>query len=910
MAESNVGNVTRLASADFGSDWRGEPRRVGPAAKGKGPRRLTWWALRRRFLWIVWHDLEIDEVAGRLRADASAGLTLEEVRARLAEFGRNEIAEPEAESLWRIVGRLVADPLVLLLVVASAVSGFILSEWIEASAIVAIVALNTAIGAAQEGRAATALAGLRNLSPPYARVIRASQEKSVPAVELVPGDLILLAAGDRTPADARLLESIHLSVDESALTGESLPVDKDTKPSRGDAPVAERYSTVHAGTSVSAGRGRALVVATGAATEMGRIASLLAEEEPSTPLQKELARVGRRIAAAALVVAAVIFILGIARQEPVEQFFLVAVALAVAAIPEGLPTVVTLSLARGVQELAKAKAIARRLYAVETLGSAQVICTDKTGTLTRNEIWLQEAEFAGLHLSSLDALTTDPRIRQFVEIAALCSDAAFTADGYTGDPTEIALRRAIDASVDVDQIRRDRPRLDEVAFDANRKLMSTLHAENGGWVLMVKGAPESVIVRCTEFLDQSGIESLPSDRAERALAVAAEMASRGLRTLALAYRKFRERPSNLGEAEVKLVLVGVAGMRDELRPESPGSINEARAAGIKVVMVTGDHEVTARTIAQDLELTGRVMTGRQLHELSDEQLAAEVEAIAVFARVDPEDKVRIVRAWQQRGAVVAMTGDGVNDAPALRLADIGIAMGSGTDVAREAAALVLTDDNFATIVGAIRHGRRIFANLRNVVTFLLAANLSEVLTMFGGLLLFPALGEPLRAVQLLWVNLITDGLPALALGMDAGGSALMDRPPRKERSLLGLRRQLRLLAYGAAIAAGVLTVYALGGDDPPRVRTMGFTTLVLAQMIFVLRVRVEGGGRPGRNRFLQLAIISSVLLQIAVVHTPLGNRVFDSVPLRGSDWLLVGGGLLVAGAALEVAVRVRRSPTA
>lgn len=858
----------------------------------------------------MWHDLEIAEVVERLKTDSSAGLPPAEVTARLREFGPNQLAEPEVESVWRMIVRQLANPLVLLLAVAAAVSGLVLGEWIEASAIVAIVALNTAIGAAQEGRAATALVGLRKLSPPSARVVRAAQEQSIPAVEVVPGDLILLTAGDQTPADARLVEAVHLSVDESALTGESLPVDKGTHPSRADAPVAERYAMVHSGTSVTTGRGRAVVVATGAATEMGRIATLLSEEEPSTPLQRELARVGRRIAAAALVVAAVIFVLGVARQEPVEQFFLVAVALAVAAIPEGLPTVVTLSLARGVQALAKAKAIARRLYAVETLGSAQVICTDKTGTLTRNEIWLQEAEFAGLHLSDLAATSTDPRIERFVEIAALCSDANFTPEGYAGDPTEIALRRAIDAFADVEQIRRDRPRLDELAFDANRKRMSTLHGENGGWVLMVKGAPESVIGRCTEFLDHARVEALPAARADRAVAVAAEMASRGLRTLALAYRWFRERPLDLGEAERELVLVAVAGMRDELRPESPGSVNEARAAGIKVVMVTGDHEATARTIAADLELTGRVMTGRQLHLLDDDQLASEVEAIAVFARVDPEDKVRIVKAWQQRGAVVAMTGDGVNDAPALRLADIGIAMGSGTDVAREAAALVLTDDNFATIVGAVRHGRRIFANLHNVVTFLLSANLSEVVTMLGGLLLFPSLGEPLRAVQLLWVNLITDGLPALALGIDAGGSGLMDRPPRKERSLLGLRRQLRLVGYGAAMGGGVLMVYALGGDDPTRVRTMGFTTLVLAQLVFALRVRTEEGGRPSRNRLLQLALLMSVLLQIAAVHTPLGNRIFDSVPLRGSDWLLVGAGLLVAGAALEVAIRTRRSPTA
>jgi Ca2+-transporting ATPase len=783
--------------------------------------------------------------------------------------------------------------LIWLLIVAAAVSGFLLAEWIEAGVIIAIVVLNATLGYQQESKAEEALDALKALAAPLTTVRRSGEQHEVAASDLVPGDVVLLEPGDLIPADLRVIESVSMSVDESSLTGESLPVAKTPTPVSEDSGMADRTSMLHSGTTVSVGRGTGVVTATGSRTQMGGIAGLLAEEEPPTPLEAELKRVGWRLSVMAVVVGVMVFGLGVYQDRPMESMFLLAVALAVAAIPEGLPAVVTLTLARGVKKMAEHNAIVRRLPAVEALGAASVICTDKTGTLTRNEIRVQETDLAEMHLLDLREAATDSRVRWYLRVAVLCNDAQRADQGWAGDPTELALISSAEPFVDVDHERERDPRVNEAGFDSARKRMATLHKSDGAFLLAVKGAPEEVIARCGQFEDRSGPEPLGADRAASAVAVAEEMAGRGLRTLALAYRNLDSAPDDVASAESELVLIAVVGMRDELRPEAAAAVSEARAAGIEVVMITGDHEVTAATIARELDLVGNrdVLNGRELAQMSAEDLSSHVEKHAVYARVDPADKVKIVKAWQSRGEVVAMTGDGVNDAPALRIADIGVAMGTGTDVARQAADIVLADDNFATIVRAVREGRTIFSNLRKVVSFLLASNISEVVVVFFGFLLWGGYGEPLLATQLLWVNLVTDGLPALALGVDPADPDVMRRRPQHV-SVLGARRQVRLLVTGMILALPILAVFAVGvatGLEWDHIRTVAFTALVLTQLAYVYALKVgEAGWRAGLfgNRMLAWAVSGSVLLQVAVVRTPIGNLLFGTVRIGAGEWAL------------------------
>jgi P-type Ca2+ transporter type 2C len=852
------------------------------------------------------HAETIEAVLTAVGSDRVAGIAESEVERLRAIHGANRLDPARGGRRIRRLLRQFTDVLVWLLIVAAAVSGLLLGEWIEAAVIAAIVVLNATLGYSQESKADEALAALEAMAAPHTTVIRQGREQKIPAGDAVVGDLVVLEAGALVPADLRLVEAVALAVDESTLTGESLPVRKDVAPVDRASGVADRTSMAHAGTTIVAGRGRGVVTAVGTATQMGLIAGLLTEVEPPTPLEAELKRVGWRLTIMALVVGALIFGLGVARDRPLESMFLLAVALAVAAIPEGLAAIVTLTLARGVKRMANHNAIVRRLPAVEALGAATVICTDKTGTLTRNQIRIQETDLADLHLPRLDGHSGDARVRRFLEVAVLCNDARRTDDGWMGDPTEVALIHSAEPLVDVQRMREDSPRIDEVAFDSARKRMTTVHRFHDRILLAVKGAPEIVISLCDRFEGPAGVESLPSDRARSAVEAAETMAQRGLRTLAFAYRELTEPPADVAGAETGLVLVGVVGMRDELRPEARPSVDEARSAGIEVVMVTGDHEVTAATIGAELGLLDRrrVMSGAELADTAAGDLA--VEQIGVFARVDPAHKVKIVRAWQGRGAVVAMTGDGVNDAPALRIADIGVAMGSGTDVARQAADIVLADDNFATIVRAVREGRTIFANLRKVVAFLLGSNISEVAVVFFAFLLWGGLGEPLLATQLLWVNLVTDGLPALALGVDPADPDVMRRSPR-QGSVLGWRRQLRLLVTGAILAVPVLAVFAygVGADlDWEYVRTIAFTTLVLTQLGYVYALKVgEAGWKAGLtgNRALGWAVAVSALLQVLVVVTPLGNLLFSTVMLTAGDWVVAAvpallGPLLVLAA--------------
>ncbi len=846
-----------------------------------------------------WHARRPDDVVSSLETDATKGLSSTEAAARLARHGRNVLDTAAGPSRWTLLVRQFRDVLIGLLIAAAAISGIVLGEWIDAGVILAIVVLNAAIGFFQESRAEDALAALRSMAAPEALAVRDGVEAEIPAAAIVPGDVIVLEAGDRVPADARLVETAHLLADESALTGESLPVTKSTAPAPTDAGVADRRSMVFSGTSIAAGRGRGVVVATGLATQVGAIAEMLGEDDPATPLSRELDRVGRRIAVLTLAIAALIFVLGITRSISAETMFLTAVALAVAAIPEGLPAIVTVTLSRGVAKMARQRAIVRKLHAVETLGSASVICSDKTGTLTRNEMRVQHIAFARFETTADGtAGRVDARIARYAEIAALCNDARPARDGFVGDPTEVALlRSAHPMLLDAMELRTAKPRVEEAAFDSVRKRMTTVHADEGGYLVAVKGAPEVIVELSTRLLGPDGEEPLPADRRQAALDLAHDYAGRGLRTIALACRWVDDLPEDPLTLEKDLTIVAIAGMSDELRPESRGAVEAAQRAGIRVVMVTGDHAVTARAIAHDLELIGEreVLAGKQLRGMSLDELTAQVADYAVYARVDPADKVKILRAWRSHGEIVAMTGDGVNDAPALRIADIGVAMGSGTDVAKEASDMILADDNFATIIGAVREGRSIFSNLKKVVYFLLSANLCEVIVMLLGFLFFGGIGEPLLATQLLWVNLVTDGLPAIGLGVDPAVPGLMDRPPDRRRDILGLPHQARLLWQGAVLALAVMGAYVWGhsiqGQEWEYVRTLAFTTLVVAQMLHVFNVRAMGTSafRVGftNNVFLLWAILGSLALQGLVVYTPIGNRLFETQPLDVAEWVVV-----------------------
>ena len=854
---------------------------------------------------MTWHAMTVDEVAAALGTDLHRGLTADEAAQRLIDQGPNTIEAAHGPGTIRLLLEQMSSALVWLLVVAAAVSGFLLDEWLDAGVIGAIVVLNTLLGFFQEARAERALGRLRDLAAPEAVVVRNGRRARVQANGLVPGDVIVLEAGVKIAADARVFDVAHLEVEESSLTGESLATMKQTDPVAAEGSLGDRRSMVFSGTTVAAGRGTGIVVETGPRTEFGRIAGALSIEEPPTPLQVELDRVGKRLAVLALGTAAVVFLAGWGRGYSAQTMFLTAVALAVAAIPEGLPAVVTITLAGGVQRMARRNAIVRRLPAVEALGAATVICTDKTGTLTHNELSVVEVIVAGDRWALTGVDPTDRRGRRFVEVAAWCNDARAAEGGWIGDATEVALLMAVAAAgEDPDALRAGAPRVDEFAFDSRRKRMSTVHRVGDGLIVAVKGAPEVVVAASSSIEEGSAVGSLDDTRKEMILRHAADLAERGLRTLALAYRTTDEPPDGADAAEQDLVLVAIVGMSDTLRPEAAPGVREARRAGIEVVMVTGDHAVTAAAIAQEVGILdgGEVMSGDRLREIDVDALAVEIDRYRVFSRIDPLDKVKIVEAWRRRGAIVAMTGDGVNDAPALRAADIGVAMGSGTDVAKEAASIVLADDNFATIVAAVREGRTIFANLRRVVWYLLACNASEVMVMLIGFLVFGGLGDPLLATQLLWINLVTDGLPALALGVDPAAVDVMTRPPETARDVLGDWGRLlrRSLVLGSATIGALVVGHFWFGYEWPVVRTMVFSTLVLVQLAhaYEVRARVEGRG----NRLLAWSLLASAVLQALVIYSPVGHSLFESasLPLAGMVTVIgLSAASFVVGSALD-----------
>lgn len=890
-----------------------------------------------------------EAVLAALGIDPVRGLSEPEARARLERSGRNELISEPPVPAWRRFLAQFESILVILLLIATAIS---VGVWwyeresplpYEALAILAVVWLNATMGYVQEARAQRTVAALRAMSAVEARVIRDGERQTLPATEVVLGDIILIDEGDTIPADARVLQAVALQTAEAALTGESVPVSKDTQPIDGEVGLGDRRNMIFSGTAATYGRGMAVVVGTGMQTEIGRIAGMLRTTvDAPTPLQRELDRTGKRLGLLVVIMAAVM-IVTILLVEDVNDFaaivdvLILGVALAVAAVPEGLPAVVTAVLAVGVRRMAQRHAIVRRLASVETLGSASVIASDKTGTLTRNEMTVRaivtasgRVRVTGVGYSPEGDVIFDGRealeaaAHQELERALQAADHANNAvlqarDGrwtVQGDPTEGALLVAARKG-GVETLGARFPRVAEVPFSSERKLMSTVHREVGRkeeLIVFTKGAPEVVLGRCSHELVGQYSNQLTEARRRDILQTNDTLAGEALRALGVAYRSLPatalEGDTADDRIEHDLVFLGLIGMIDPPRAEAKQAVARTKSAGIRPVMITGDHPATAGVIAKELGILdhGRVMTGSELDTATDETLAREAHVVSVYARVNPAHKVRIVRALQDGGAIVAMTGDGVNDAPALKAADIGVAMGiAGTDVSREAADVVLTDDNFASIVAAVEEGRAIFSNIRKFLRYLLSSNVGEVLTMFAGVLLAGVIGMkvedgavvlPLLATQILWINLVTDGAPALALGLDPPDAEVMNRAPRPAGEPVVTRRMWRnILLVGAVMATGTLLVFDAslpgglleGAGDLRYAQTMTFTTLMLFQMFNVLNARSEVRSAfvgVFRNHWLWAAIGVSLALQLAVVYVPFLQDAFTTAPLSAGDWLL------------------------
>ena len=839
----------------------------------------------------LWHTIPADRVAELQETPLPAGLEPGEVTRRLARHGPNRIREPQRRGPLRILLGQFSDFMVLVLAGAAVLAG-VIGEPQDAVAIAAILLLNALLGFVQEFRAERALSALQSLAAPTARVRRAGALATVPASEVVPGDLVLLEAGNRVPADLRLVETAQLRIEEAALTGESLPADKLTAALDSEAlPIGDRVNLAYRGTTVVSGRGVGIVVATGMATELGRVAELLAEARGvKTPLQLRLGTLGRHLAIAALVICTLILGLGVLRGEEPLRMILTAVSLAVAAIPEALPAVVTVALSLGARRMVRRHVLVRQLPAVETLGSVTLICTDKTGTLTENRMRVEASRLDG-GTAGTEAWSL------FHEALALNNDVQLDPGGaLVGDPMETALYRAAhDAGCDPREAARRYPRVGELPFEVARGRMTTLHRGEFGFVALTKGAPERLLEDCVDRLTPSGIRPLDRDAV---LDEAERMAADGLRVLAIAFRRFPTLPVvEPGALERGQTLLGLVGLRDPLRPGAKQAVATCRAAGISVVMITGDHRSTAHRIARDagiLDPGSRILTGAELARLDPETLAQQVAGVRVFARVAPEQKLAIVQALQHAGECVAMTGDGINDAPALRRADIGIAMGkSGTDVAREAAHLVLLDDNFESIVAAVRAGRRIYDNIRKFVRYVVSCNAAEIWT----LLLAPvlALPVPLLPIHLLWINLVTDGLPGLALAAEPEEPGLMQRPPRPPSESFFARGLWQHVLWSslllAAVTLGTQAVAFRNGSA--HWQTMTFTVLAFLQMGQLLAIRSERVSffHPAlrSNPYLLGAVALTVLLQLATIYVGPLARVFKTQRLTLEELLLCAG---------------------
>ncbi len=906
----------------------------------------------------AWHAMQSIDVLQRLDTLSDRGLSTAEAQTRLQQYGANALREAPPTTFWQMLWEQFNNFVVILLIVAALISA-LLGDYVEAAAIMAIVILNAVLGVVQERRAEQALAALRKLAAPEAHVIRDGSRQVVPAHLLVPGDLVLLEAGNYIPADLRLLEAVNLRVEEAALTGESVPVQKDSSARlETDIPLGDRKNTTFMGTLVNYGRGRGVVVATGMHTQIGLIAEMLqsVETEP-TPLQKRLNQLGKTLGWAALAVCALVFVEGwMSGNNPLDMF-LIAVSLAIAAVPEGLPAVVTISLALGMREMIKRHALIRRLSSVETLGSATVICSDKTGTLTQNEmtvtrLWVDGAfvDVTGSGYLPQGEFLVEKKPVKLIDyqaaltalwVAALNNDADLeilddengqSTYRMVGDPTEGAMIvAAVKAGASLSELNAAYPRLQEIPFDAVRKRMLTIHGLQNprpedispfddeqtkpqGCVVLVKGAPDVVLELCNHYQGMDDF-TRPLDETRRMQILTANdmMTQDALRVLGLAYRIIPDMPAtpNAETLENDLVFVGLIGMIDPPRAEATPALAKAAHAGIRTIMITGDYPNTARAIAESIGLLNpghQVLTGADVDRLDEEELIKQVAYTDVFARVSPEHKLRIVEALRSSGEVVAMTGDGVNDAPSIKRADIGVAMGiTGTDVAKESADMVLTDDNYASIVSAVEQGRIIYSNIRKFVYYLISCNLAEIAIIFLGTLF--SRSSPLTAIQLLWLNLITDGAPALALGTEKGDPDIMNQPPRPPTEpIINRFMQAGIAVQTIAITAVTLGAYFVGlrlhPETPAFAETMAFVTLSFSELLRAFTARSERYPilKIGifKNRNMNLGVLSSLVMLLLVIYVPFLNPVFNTTPLGWAQWQLVLPLLFVPSIAAEV----------
>lgn len=864
------------------------------------------------------------------------GLSRIEAKDRLVKYGFNELRGEKRTSPYRIFLEQFRSYLVIILLVAMAISAF-LGEIIDTVVIGIIVVINAIVGFTQEYRAERALEALKELTTPRTIVIRDGKEAELPSREIVPGDTIVIETGDRVPADSRLIDVIGLKVDESSLTGESFAISKGIDAIPENTPLADRGNMIFMGTVSTYGRGKGVVVATGMKTEIGQIAEMIqvAEREP-TPLQVKLANLGKHLGIIILALCGVVFLTGVLRALNIFEMFLIAVGLAVAAIPEGLPAIVTMALALGVQRMVKRNVIIRKLPAVETLGCSTVICSDKTGTLTQNEMTVREIyvnnkmyQITGVGYKPegkfyLDGKEIDPKndesISLLLRIDSLCNNASLEYDeekGHwliIGDTTEGALLvAAAKAGLQKDELEKKFKRKIEIPFDSDRKRMTTIHSTSeGNNVAYVKGAVEVVLGLSSHIYENGQMNELTEEKRKQILQINQGMAEKALRVLGMAFKKLPKKMTQFASETVEkdLVFVGLSGMMDPPRKEVKDALRLSKMAGIRSIMITGDHKITAMAVAKELSLMrdgDLVLTGVELDEISDEELERTIDRVAVFARVSPKHKMRIVKAFKKKRQIVAMTGDGVNDAPALKSAEIGVAMGiTGTEVTKEASDMILTDDNFASIVAAIEEGRMIYDNISKVVRYLISTNFGEILTLFIGTLI--GLPLPVIAIQILWINLVTDGLPALALGVEPGEPDIMERKPRDPREEILSRKSLvYAIGVGAIMCVGTLALFIYGLNlyppDPELAgpRTIAFTVLMMFQMFSVLNFRSERNSlfKIGvlTNKHLIGAVFSSILLQLAVIYVPFLQGVFGTVPIGLFEWLLI---ILVSSSALVI----------
>ena len=882
----------------------------------------------------IWHALSAEEIFKQLNT-SERGLTTAEVEKRLQTYGANELEEEKKKLKWALLARQLKSPLVGVLIAAALISFFV-GKYIDMTVIAVVIALNTAIGFFQEYKAESALQALKTMAAPEAEVIRDCPETGgclemrVKTREIVPGDIINLDAGDKVPADARIFEAINLEIDESMLTGESTPVKKTVDALKKDLAAADRTNMAFSGTIITRGRGKAVVVSTGMKTEIGKIAKLIKEtEKAATPIQKQTGDLGRKLGLFALLASGLILIISLLRGFEFLEAFLFVLAAAVSAIPEGLPVVITITLAIGVHRMAKRNAIIRKLQAVDTLGSATAICTDKTGTLTTNQMTTQQifvnnkmvkvtgAGYAPegyfeVNGNLIDA-AKDESLSFLLKTAALCNDARLRRhklDGKQlweiyGDPTEGALVvAAAKAGFQKDDLEEKHHRVDEIPFDPKERYMATFHKISTEELhVYVKGAPETILERCSQILEDGKTKRLTPQKKEEILKVNTQMASEALRVLAIAYepievKELEDVKSGIQRGRAKLVFVGLAGMIDPPRPEAKSAVQLCKKAGIKVIMATGDHKLTAEAIAKEIgimENNSRVLTGTDLDGMSDEELDAVINDAAVFARVSPTHKYRIVESLRRKGHIVAMTGDGVNDAPALKAAEIGVSMGiTGTDVTKETADMVLTDDNFASIVNAVEEGRVVFENIRKVVKYLISTNTGEIITIIAALLLLPGVPLIFTPVQILWVNLVTDGLLDKFLAMEPKEKGVMDQPPRKPKEKIINRDIMLNITYvGVFMAIGTLWLFTSGYNNGglQRAQTLAFTTIAMFQVFNALncRSRTTSVFKIGltTNKYLLAGIAASVSLQVLATLLPPLQTALGTTALSIWDWLLV-----------------------